>query len=226
MDPCHDAPPGPGRPPPADHPRLPVPLRPARRVRGVLRPVPLRQRRRADLRGPDAFPVRGLRRTGRAVPAPHLDPETRPPGVDFDPAMRWVRLEILDTTEGSAFHSTGTVTFRAHYTDDGRPDSLHEKSRFVGTRVPGSTRRRSSSTEPGRTGAGARIRPCAARRRPGLTRTRGEPRSRTPQNRYPAARARPYDPRMDEDAKPYAARERFWRAATSPSPRWSPMTPS
>ncbi len=67
--------------------------------------------------------------------APYLlrtwHPETRPPGVDFDPAMRWVRLEILDTTEGSAFHSTGTVTFRAHYTDDGRPDSLHEKSRFV-----------------------------------------------------------------------------------------------
>ncbi|MFH9231659.1 YchJ family protein [Streptomyces globisporus] len=58
-------------------------------------------------------------------------PETRPPGVDFDPAMRWVGLEILDTTEGSVFHSTGTVTFRAHYTDDGRPDSLHEKSRFV-----------------------------------------------------------------------------------------------
>ncbi len=59
--------------------------------------------------------------------APYLlrtwHPETRPPGVDFDPAMRWVRLEILDTTEGSAFHSTGTVTFRAHYTDDGRPDS-------------------------------------------------------------------------------------------------------
>lgn len=58
-------------------------------------------------------------------------PETRPPGVDFDPAMRWTGLEILATTEGSAFHTTGTVTFRAHYTDDGRPDSLHEHSRFV-----------------------------------------------------------------------------------------------
>lgn len=58
-------------------------------------------------------------------------PGTRPPGVDFDPSMRWVGLEILETTEGSAFHSTGTVTFRAHYTDDGRPDSLHEKSRFA-----------------------------------------------------------------------------------------------
>ncbi|MFV5992180.1 YchJ family protein [Streptomyces sp. NPDC056231] len=58
-------------------------------------------------------------------------PDTRPSVVDFDPGMRWVRLEILDTTDGSAFHTTGTVTFRAHYTDHGRPDSLHEKSRFV-----------------------------------------------------------------------------------------------
>ncbi|MFF2329485.1 MULTISPECIES: YchJ family protein [unclassified Streptomyces] len=58
-------------------------------------------------------------------------PDTRPPAVDFDPGTRWVRLEILDTTDGSAFHTTGTVTFRAHCTDNGRPDSLHEKSRFV-----------------------------------------------------------------------------------------------
>lgn len=58
-------------------------------------------------------------------------PDTRPPAVDFDPGTRWVRLEILETTEGSPFHTTGTVTFRAHHTDDGRPGSLHEKSRFV-----------------------------------------------------------------------------------------------
>ncbi|MFE9727982.1 YchJ family protein [Streptomyces sp. NPDC005794] len=58
-------------------------------------------------------------------------PESRPPAIDFDPAMRWERLEILATTEGSAFHTTGTVTFRAHYTDGGRPGSLHEQSRFV-----------------------------------------------------------------------------------------------
>ncbi|MFE5093503.1 YchJ family protein [Streptomyces sp. NPDC056638] len=58
-------------------------------------------------------------------------PDTRPPAVDFDPGTRWVRLEILETTDGSAFHTTGTVTFRAHCTDNGRPASLHEKSRFV-----------------------------------------------------------------------------------------------
>jgi SEC-C motif-containing protein len=40
--------------------------------------------------------------------------------------MRWTGLEILDTGQGSAFHSTGTVTFRASY----RGGSLHERSRF------------------------------------------------------------------------------------------------
>lgn len=58
-------------------------------------------------------------------------PATRPPAVDFDPATRWTGLDILETTEGSAFHTTGTVTFRARYTDGGGPGSLHEKSRFV-----------------------------------------------------------------------------------------------
>ncbi|MDG4860115.1 YchJ family protein [Streptomyces sp. T-3] len=57
-------------------------------------------------------------------------PRTRPPGVGFDGGMRWTGLEILGTSEGSAFHSTGTVTFRARYTEGGRPGSLHERSRF------------------------------------------------------------------------------------------------
>ncbi|MFF2010549.1 YchJ family protein [Streptomyces sp. NPDC058195] len=58
-------------------------------------------------------------------------PGTRPPAVDFDPGTRWVRLEVLETTDGTAFHTTGTVTFRAHFTDRGQPGTLHEKSRFV-----------------------------------------------------------------------------------------------
>lgn len=57
-------------------------------------------------------------------------PRTRPPRVEFDPGMRWVGLDILDTADGTAFHTTGTVEFRAHYTDGGRPDALHERSRF------------------------------------------------------------------------------------------------
>ncbi|MFG2454854.1 YchJ family protein [Streptomyces sp. NPDC048512] len=53
-------------------------------------------------------------------------PRTRPARVEFDPGMRWTGLEILGTEQGSAFHTTGTVTFRAGY----RGGSLHERSRF------------------------------------------------------------------------------------------------
>lgn len=53
-------------------------------------------------------------------------PRTRPARLDLDPGMRWTGLEILGSTDGSAFHSTGTVTFRASY----RGGSLHERSRF------------------------------------------------------------------------------------------------
>ncbi|MFD8611948.1 MULTISPECIES: YchJ family protein [unclassified Streptomyces] len=53
-------------------------------------------------------------------------PRTRPELLELDPGMRWTGLEILDTADGSAFHATGTVTFRASY----RGGSLHERSRF------------------------------------------------------------------------------------------------
>ncbi|KAB1150545.1 hypothetical protein F7R91_00665 [Streptomyces luteolifulvus] len=53
-------------------------------------------------------------------------PRTRPARVEFDPGMRWTGLEILATEDGSAFHSTGTVTFRASF----RGGSLHERSGF------------------------------------------------------------------------------------------------
>ncbi|MDT0466305.1 YchJ family protein [Streptomyces gibsoniae] len=53
-------------------------------------------------------------------------PRTRPEPLELDPGVRWTGLEILETTGGSAFHSTGTVTFRASY----RGGALHERSRF------------------------------------------------------------------------------------------------
>jgi SEC-C motif-containing protein len=58
-------------------------------------------------------------------------PDTRPTRVDLDPGTRWRRLEVLGTTGGSAFHTEGTVEFRAHYTERGRAAELHENSRFV-----------------------------------------------------------------------------------------------
>jgi SEC-C motif-containing protein len=53
-------------------------------------------------------------------------PRTRPGTLALDPRTRWTGLEILETAGGSAFHSTGTVTFRASY----RGGSLLERSRF------------------------------------------------------------------------------------------------
>ncbi|MBZ9643529.1 YchJ family protein [Streptomyces sp. PSKA30] len=53
-------------------------------------------------------------------------PRTRPPRVEFEPGMRWTGLEILDTGDGTAFHTTGTVTFRASF----KGGALHERSRF------------------------------------------------------------------------------------------------
>lgn len=58
-------------------------------------------------------------------------PDTRPRSLDLDADMRWHGLDILATTEGSAFHTTGTVTFRARYTHRGEPGDLHEQSRFT-----------------------------------------------------------------------------------------------
>ncbi|MBR7676308.1 hypothetical protein KDA82_25515, partial [Streptomyces daliensis] len=58
-------------------------------------------------------------------------PSTRPGHLGLDPAMRWTGLEILETTGGSAFHTEGTVTFRARFTAGGEAGSLHECSRFV-----------------------------------------------------------------------------------------------
>jgi SEC-C motif domain protein len=58
-------------------------------------------------------------------------PSTRPPDVGFDEALEWVRLEILGTTGGSILDTQGTVRFRAHYRERGRPGVMEEHSRFV-----------------------------------------------------------------------------------------------
>lgn len=57
--------------------------------------------------------------------------KTRPPRVDFAPNMRYTTLEILSTTDGSPFHTEGTVEFVAHYTLDHHPHTHHETSTFT-----------------------------------------------------------------------------------------------
>ena len=56
---------------------------------------------------------------------------TRPPRVRFDEDVEWTGLEILGSTGGSAFHSEGTVEFRANFAVDGQPGDQYENSRFV-----------------------------------------------------------------------------------------------
>ncbi|MEH0827507.1 MULTISPECIES: YchJ family protein [unclassified Micromonospora] len=56
---------------------------------------------------------------------------TRPARLRLDPGEQWTRLEIVGTDRGGLFDSTGTVEFRAHYRESGRPGTLHERSRFV-----------------------------------------------------------------------------------------------
>lgn len=56
---------------------------------------------------------------------------TRPPRLDFDPDVRWTGLEIVRTTGGSAFHTEGTVEFRARYRAGAAAGEQHEDSRFV-----------------------------------------------------------------------------------------------
>ncbi|MFE2042742.1 YchJ family protein [Streptomyces sp. NPDC059477] len=53
-------------------------------------------------------------------------PRTRPGRVEFDPGMRWTGLEIVRAWDGSVFHATGVVEFRASF----RGGVLHERSRF------------------------------------------------------------------------------------------------
>jgi SEC-C motif-containing protein len=56
---------------------------------------------------------------------------TRPPGIAFDSDVRWTGLAVLGSTGGSAFHSEGTVDFRARYRRQGRDGEQRENSRFV-----------------------------------------------------------------------------------------------
>jgi SEC-C motif domain protein len=56
-------------------------------------------------------------------------PDTRPRRVE--PGVRWVGLEVLESTGGGLFDAEGIVEFRAHYRDGGRPGEMHERSRFV-----------------------------------------------------------------------------------------------
>jgi len=58
-------------------------------------------------------------------------PRTRPDALTPDGGLIWTGLEILDTVDGGPEDQTGEVEFRAHYRDERRSGTLHERSRFA-----------------------------------------------------------------------------------------------
>jgi len=75
-------------------------------------------------------------------------PATRPASLDLDDTTAWRRLDVLATDGGGPFDTTGTVEFRASYSDPGGRGSLHEVSRFV--REDGAWTYVDGSVDPGR----------------------------------------------------------------------------
>ena len=59
------------------------------------------------------------------------DAATRPDAVDLDPAVRWLRLEVLSTSGGGPFDRSGTVEFAAHFRSESGRGIQRETSRFV-----------------------------------------------------------------------------------------------
>jgi SEC-C motif domain protein len=57
-------------------------------------------------------------------------PDTRPAGLELDPAMQWRRLDIVSTGRGGPLDMEGTVEFRAYFRHDGERGVQHETSRF------------------------------------------------------------------------------------------------
>ncbi|MFF1816809.1 YchJ family protein [Kribbella sp. NPDC058245] len=50
---------------------------------------------------------------------------TRPPQLELSPNIRWTGLEILSTTDGTPFHTEGTVSFRARYAGGAQQENSH-----------------------------------------------------------------------------------------------------
>ena len=59
------------------------------------------------------------------------DTRTRPRRITFDPAMRWLRLDVLDVSGGGLLDTEGAVEFDAHFLEHDRRSVLHERSLFV-----------------------------------------------------------------------------------------------
>jgi len=45
-------------------------------------------------------------------------------------SVTWIKLEILQSTQGRPRDPTGTVEFKAHYIEEGEEQVIHENSKF------------------------------------------------------------------------------------------------
>ena len=51
--------------------------------------------------------------------------------VNWAKSVKWIKLEVLETSEGQENDTKGTVTFNAYFFENGKVDVIHEKSAFV-----------------------------------------------------------------------------------------------
>tara|TARA_R110002012_G_scaffold283090_2_gene473089 strand:+ start:31862 stop:32251 length:390 start_codon:yes stop_codon:yes gene_type:complete len=51
--------------------------------------------------------------------------------VKWSKSVNWIKLEILETTEGLIENQHGTVTFNAYFYENGSVKVIHEKSAFI-----------------------------------------------------------------------------------------------
>lgn len=51
--------------------------------------------------------------------------------VKWAKSVEWIKLEVLETTKGTAKDTEGIVTFKAYFYENGKVDVIHEKSAFL-----------------------------------------------------------------------------------------------
>ena len=51
--------------------------------------------------------------------------------VKWAKSVKWIKLEVIETTKGTANDTNGTVTFNAYFYENGKVDVIHEKSAFL-----------------------------------------------------------------------------------------------
>ena len=51
--------------------------------------------------------------------------------VDWANSVKWLRLEILNTSKGLDSDTEGTVEFKAYFKEKGSQNFIHENSKFV-----------------------------------------------------------------------------------------------